>query len=170
MGIEERTTENVVLNTIIDTDVEFVTHSENKRKNFNDNKYYRGRRIPEIGDPDIEKKLNRLTIAKKVNPTQKRKEAKSSSRRQSFVRSRGAQRKVMSKEEFSTKDKAVKTKSKTSSVPRLRVRRPGLRNKSNLHKEKNKDVKDPKMIRRMRVKSKDQNVVTEETEFKKKSK
>merc|ERR1711970_1434545 len=169
-AIEERTTENVVLNTIIDTDVEFVTHSESKRKKFNDSKYYKGRRIPEIGDPDIEKKLNRLTIPKKVNPTQKRKEAKSSSRRQSFVKSRGAQRKVMSKEEFSTKDKAVKTKSKTSSVPRLRVRRPGFRNKSNLHKEKNKDVKDPKMIRRMRVKSKDKHVVTEEAEFEKKAK
>merc|ERR1719430_1427873 len=168
--IEERTTENVVLNTIIDDDVEFVTPSESRRKKVNDSKYYRGRRIPEIGDPEIEKKLNRLTIAKKVNPTANRKDAKSSSRRQSFVRSRGAQRKVMSKEDFNTKDKDVATKLKASSVPRLRVRRPGFRNKSNLHKEKNNDVKDPKMIRRMRVKSKDKNAIVEEAEFEKKAK
>merc|ERR1719209_2668357 len=76
----------------------------------------------------------------------------------------------MSKEDFNTKDKAVGTKLGTSSVPRLRVRRPGFRNKANLHKEKNNDVKDPKMIRRMRVKSKDKNVVTEEAEFEKKAK
>merc|ERR1719320_1103116 len=169
-AIEERTTENVVLNTIIDTDVEFVTKSESMRRKVNDNKYYRGRRIPEIGDPAIEKKLNRLTVAKKVNPTQNRKEAKSSSRRRSFVRSRGAQKKAMSNEEFNTKDEAEGTKLITSSVPRLRVRRPGFRNKSNLHKEKSNNEKDPKMIRRMRIKSKDKNTITEETEFENKAK
>merc|ERR1719320_841893 len=169
-AIEERTTKNVVLNTIIDTDVEFVTKSESMRRKVNDNKYYRGRRIPEIGDPAIEKKLNRLTVAKKVNPTQNRKEPKSSSRRRSFVRSRGAQKKAMSNEEFNTKDKAEGTKLITTSVPRLKVRRPGFRNKSNLHKEKSNDEKDPKMIRRMRIKSKDKNTITEEAEFENKAK
>jgi len=169
-AIEERTTENVVLNTIIDTDVEFVTKSESMRRKVNDNKYYRGRRIPEIGDPAIEKKLNRLTVAKKVNPTQNRKESKSSSRRRSFVRSRGAQKKAMSNEEFNTKDKAEGTKLITTSVPRLRLRRPGFRNKSNLHKEKSNNEKDPKMIRRMRIKSKDKNTITEEAEFENKAK
>merc|ERR1719320_2080039 len=168
-AIEERTTENVVLNTIIDTDVEFVTKSESMRRKVNDNKYYRGRRIPEIGDPAIEKKLNRLTVAKKVNPTQNRKEAKSSSRRRSFERSRGAQKKAMSNEEFNTKDEAEGTKLITS-VPRLRVRRPGFRNTSNLHKEKSNNEKDPKMIRRMRIKSKDKNTITEEAEFENKAK
>merc|ERR1719320_1508491 len=169
-AIEERTTENVVLNTIIDTDVEFVTKSESMRRKVNDNKYYRGRRIPEIGDPEIEKKLNRLTVAKKVNPTQNRKESKSSSRRRSFVRSRGAQKKAKSNKEFNTKDKAEGTKLITTSVPRLRLRRPGFRNKSNLHKEKSNNTKDPKMIRRMRIKSKDKNTITEETEFENKAK
>merc|ERR1719320_1116678 len=169
-AIEERTSENVVLNTIIDTDVEFVTKSESMRRKVNDNKYYRGRRIPEIGDPAIEKKLNRLTVAKKVNPTQNRKESKSSSRRRSLVRSRGAQKKAMSNEEFNTKDKADGTKLMTTSVPRLRVRRPGFRNKSNLHKEKSNNAKDPKMIRRMRIKSKDKNTITEEAEFENKAK
>merc|ERR1719320_1102904 len=169
-AIEERTTENVVLNTIIDTGVEFVTKSESMRRKVNDNKYYRGRRIPEIGDPAIEKKLNRLTVAKKVNPTQNRKEAKSSSRRRSFVRSRGAQKKAMSNEEFNTKDKAEGTKLMTTSVPRLRSRRPGFRNKSNLQKEKSNNKKDPKMIRRMRIKSKDKNDITEEAEIEKKPK
>merc|ERR1719320_1796734 len=169
-AIEERTTENVVLNTIIDTDVEFVTKSESMRRKVNDNKYYRGRRIPEIGDPAIEKKLNRLTVAKKVNPTQNRKESKSSSRRRSFVRSRGAQKKAMSNEEFNTKDKAEGTKLMTTSVPRLRSRRPGFRNKSNLQKEKSNNKKDPKMIRKMRIKSKDKNDITEEAEIEKKPK
>merc|ERR1719320_1575177 len=168
-AIEERTTKNVVLNTIIDTGVEFVTKSESMRRKVNDNKYYRGRRIPEIGDPAIEKKLNRLTVAKKVNPTQNRKEAKSSSRRRSFERSRGAQKKAMSNEEFNTKDEAEGTKLITS-VPRLRVRRPGFRNKFNLHKEKSNNEKDPKMIRRMRIKSKDKNDITEEAEIEKKPK
>merc|ERR1719320_1146342 len=169
-AIEERTSENVVLNTIIDTDVEFVTKSESMRRKVNDNKYYRGRRIPEIGDPAIEKKLNRLTVAKKINPTQNRKESKSSSRRRSFVRSRGAQKIAMSNEEFNTKDKAEGKKLITASVPRLRVRRPEFRNKSNLHKEKSNDEKDPKMIRRMRIKSKDKNTITEEAEFENKAK
>merc|ERR1719320_1373672 len=169
-AIEERTTENVVLNTIIDTDVEFVTKSESMRRKSNDNKYYRGRRIPEIGDPAIEKKLNRLTVAKKINPTQNRKESKSSSRRRSFVRSRGTQKKAMSNEEFNTKDEAEGTKLITTSVPRLRSRRPGFRNKSNLHKEKSNNEKDPKMIRRMRIKSKDKNTITEEAEFENKAK
>merc|ERR1719320_889653 len=169
-AIEERTTENVVLNRIIDTDVEFVTKSESMRRKSNDNKYYRGRRIPEIGDPAIEKKLNRLTVAKKINPTQNRKESKSSSRRRSFVRSRGAQKKTMSNEEFNTKDKAEGTKLMTTSLPRLRVRRPEFRNKSNLHKEKSNDEKDPKMIRRMRIKSKDKNTIPKEAEFENKAK
>merc|ERR1719320_851707 len=76
----------------------------------------------------------------------------------------------MSNEEFNTKDKAAGTKFMTTSLPRLRVRRPGFRIISNLHKEKSNDEKDPKMIRRMRIKSKDTNTITEEAEFENKAK
>eukprot|EP00091_Calanus_sinicus_P020720 TRINITY_DN5842_c0_g1_i1.p1 TRINITY_DN5842_c0_g1~~TRINITY_DN5842_c0_g1_i1.p1 ORF type:complete len:152 (+),score=20.91 TRINITY_DN5842_c0_g1_i1:114-569(+) len=70
-------TESISLNTIIDDSVEFVTQpstvKSKGRKKWLRGKHNRDRKIPEIGDPAVEEKLNRLTISQRGDIRQNRK-------------------------------------------------------------------------------------------------
>ena len=89
--MKHTSTGSISSNTIIDDAVEFVTQpSTDKskgRKKWPASKHNGDRKIPEIGDPAVEEKLNRLTIGQRGDIKRNRK-PDSSSRRISIARSR----------------------------------------------------------------------------------
>ena len=86
-------TESGTTDAIIDDAVEFVTRTRvNKshgRKNLVASKHDGDRKIPEIDDPAVEEKMNRLTVGPRGNIRQNSKQDKMSSMKNVFARSRG---------------------------------------------------------------------------------
>ena len=99
--MKHTSTESISSNTIIDDAVEFVTQTSidksKGRKKWLASKHNGDRKIPEIGDPAVEEKLNRLTIGQRGDIRRNRK-PDSSSKRISIVRSRGTIRTDVSSE------------------------------------------------------------------------
>jgi hypothetical protein len=170
--VRHTATEKISSNTIIDDSVEFVTQpsiDESKgRKKWLHGKHNGDRKIPEIGDPAVEEKLNRLTIGQRGDIRRNRK-PNSSSRRISIARSRGKIRTDVSVENNNGEVKKVYTtgaaKLDSQSAIRSRIRRPpGFKHQfrsSNIHKSK--DPVAPKPIKRMRIKSNDRKVAKVES-------
>ena len=169
--------ESISMNTIIDDAVEFVTQA-NIEQSKKINKWVEGKQhgdriIPEIGDPAVAEKLNRLTLGQRSDIRRNRKQENASSRRISIARSRGTIRTSGSSETESGKDEKVadteaeKFKSRSSIKSRIR-RPPGMKHqfRSN-NQNKSKDSSVPKSIKRMRIKSidrKDEHSVSDKSE------
>ena len=143
--------ENFAYNTIMNKDNEMITDFEKDKKKFNIKEFYRERKLPEIGYTAVKNRSNRLSISNGVGSGLNRK-----------LRSRSVQQKALSNTEPEQKAETKVAKLKTSSTPRSRTRRPGLRH---LNKEKyNRNDKDKRMIKRMRNKSEKKTfAITEDT-------
>ena len=144
------------------------TDKSKGRKKWLHSKYNLDRKIPEIGDPAVEEKLNRLTIGQRCDIRRNRK-PDSSSRRISIARSRGTIRTDVSSEnnngEVKKVDGTEAAKLDSRSAIRSRIRRPpGFKHQfrsNNIHKSKDPVV--PKSIKRMRIKSNDRKVAKVES-------
>jgi len=158
-------TEENTSDTIIDDAVEIVTQTTTSKSQ--ESKKVFDRKIPEIGDPAVEEKLNRLTISERGNIRRRnRKPDNTSSRRITIARPRGTIRTGGSLEpnngELIKNEGAEAAKLSSHSSIRSRIRRPqGFRHHFRSNKKpKSKDPVVPKSIKRMRIKSNDQKVAT----------
>merc|ERR1711892_228299 len=165
-------TESIAVNTIIDDAVEFVTQTTsdkfNGKSEWAASKHDGGRKIPEIGDPAVEEKLNRLTIGKNGNSRRQRKPDITSARKRFITRSRGT---IRTNESLDASNGESK-KADTADVPKMgprsairsRIRRPpGVKHQfrpSSFHQGKVSNL--PKSIKRMRIKSQDKKVASVE--------
>jgi len=165
-------TESIAVNTIIDDAVEFVTQTTSDKYNgkseWAGSKHDGGRKIPEIGDPAVEEKLNRLTIGKNGNSRRQRKPDITSARKRFIARSRGS---IRTNESLDASNGESK-KADTADVPKMgprsairsRIRRPpGVKHQfrpSSFHQGKVSNL--PKSIKRMRIKSQDKKVASVE--------
>merc|ERR1712106_313252 len=170
--VKATSVESISLNTIIDDAVEFVTQANielsKKRKKWVEGKHHGDRIIPEIGDPAVEEKLNRLTLGQAGDIKRNRKPENAPSRRISIARSRGIIRTSGSSDINKVEEKKVTDteaeKLRSRSSIRSRVRRPpGMKHqfRSN-NKHKSKDSSIPKSIKRMRIKSNNRKVAKEQ--------
>jgi len=170
--VKATSVESISLNTIIDDAVEFVTQANieqsKKRKKWVEGKHHGDRIIPEIGDPAVAEKLNRLTLGQAGDIKRNRKPENAPSRRISIARSRGTIRTSGSSDINKVEEKKVTDteaeKLRSRSSIRSRVRRPpGIKHQfrsNNRHKSKDSSI--PKSIKRMRIKSSNRKVAKEQ--------
>merc|ERR1712106_782043 len=170
--VKATSVESISLNTIIDDAVEFVTQANieqsKKRKKWVEGKHHGDRIIPEIGDPAVAEKLNRLTLGQAGDINRNRKPENAPSRRISIARSRGTIRTSGSSDTNKVEEKKVTDteaeKLRSRSSIRSRVRRPpGIKHQfrsNNRHKSKDSSI--PKSIKRMRIKSSNRKVAKEQ--------
>jgi len=115
------------------------------------------RKIPEIGDPAVEEKLNRLTIGQRGNIKRHRKPDITSARKSTIARPRGAIRPNGSLD--ISNGEAKHTADVTKLVSRSRLRRPpGFKHQFRPSHHQRKAAVLPKSIKRMRIKSQDKKV------------
>ena len=166
-------------NTIFGTAVEFVTQTTTDKSHARNELFNRtnvmDRKIPEIGDPAVEEKLNRLTNIRRSNIRRRPRKPETLSRRITIERSRGTNTKVNSPEnddsEVRNNGEQEVAKVNSSSSMKSRIKRPPgfkhhLRANDNIKRKSSGILKS---IKRMRIKNGDKKAVKVDSISNKKS-